>query len=76
MGPRDRKGGIEVVGRRLFLLGVDDVLFGVDDAAPDGAGAGEVVFQFVRLAAPNGTLQGGQVFGKPAQNVENRIAVF
>ena len=45
MGPRVRQGGAEAL-----------VLFGVDDAAADVAGAGEVVFQRVGLAAPDGPL--------------------
>src|SRR5262249_18601864 len=50
-------------------------LLGVDDAAADGAGAGEEGLELVALAPADGALQRGQVLGEAAEHLEHRLAV-
>src|SRR5579871_507738 len=50
-------------------------LLGVDDAAADGAGAGEQLLKLVALAPADRPLKRGQVLVEPAQHLQHRFAV-
>ena len=51
------------------------VLAGLDDAAADGAGAGEVGVERVAVAHADGTLQDEELLGEAAEDVERRLLV-
>src|SRR5271154_6168499 len=50
-------------------------LLGVDDAAADGAGAGEQLLKLVALAPTDRPLERGQVLVEPAEHFQHCLAV-
>ena len=49
---------------------------GIDDRAPDFAGAAEQRLELVLLAPADGPLQIGQILGKPLQHLENSFVII
>src|SRR5262245_60532191 len=50
-------------------------LFGIDDRAAYGAGAGEPFLELLALAPADGALQRGQILVEAAQHLQHRLAI-
>ena len=72
---RRREAHVALAGGDAAEIGGGGVLARLDDAAADGAGAGEVGVQVRPVAEADGALQREELLGEAAEDVEGRVLV-